>query len=389
MSSNSIDAKYYSSSAIVNEVLRLTQGVAVPGMSVAAICSYADALVEAYTQSVYRKEQDIERGVSIPTTVSVNSIIQNYSPSQNNDYVLRDGDVVKIEVGAHIDGYNASAAHTVVASSTPGETIADRRADVISAAYFASEVAARMVQPGQSPRNLIKAIGLVASGFNCSVAEDTYTCQIDRFVLAGKTTFANRFNPNVLAPDVTFETGEVYTVDCTLSTGDGIARTSNHDPSVYQRDVNRQYSLKLRTSRALFSEVCKHRSVFPFLMRDIAGDNQTLRAGVSECVRTQLLVPFSVTVDKSPGDVFVAQFKFTVLCNYTGPVRLTRALPMPNIASPTTIPETSEIGQILALDCAQAELPELPRLKARVNAPVPLRIAGSGAGAGASAMDLS
>ncbi|KAJ2554166.1 Proliferation-associated protein 2G4 [Coemansia sp. RSA 1933] len=383
--SNGIDTKYYSSSAIVDEVLRLAQGVAVPGMSVAALCSYADALVEAYTQSVHRKEQDIERGASIPTTVSVNNVIQNYSPSQSNDYVLREGDVVKIEVSAHIDGFSASAAHTVVSTGSPGETITDRRADVISAAHFASEVAARMVQPGQSPRSLVKAMGLVASGFNCSVAEDAYTCQIDRFVLAGKTTFANRFNPDLLAPDVTFETGEVYTVDCTLSSGDGVARASSHDPSIYQRDVNRQYSLKLRTSRALFSEVCKRRSVFPFLMRDIAGDNQTLRAGVGECVRSQLLVPFSVTVDKSPGDVFVAQVKLTVLCNHTGPIRLTRALPMPNVRSSTAIPETSEIGQILALACAQAELPELPRLKTRVDAPVPLRVASPDA----SAMDLS
>ncbi|KAJ2399777.1 hypothetical protein GGI23_002445 [Coemansia sp. RSA 2559] len=383
--SNSINTKYYSSSAIVNEVLRLAQGVAVPGMSVASICSYADTLVDAYTQAVHRKEKDIERGVSFPTTVSVNRVIQNYSPPPNSDYVLQDGDVVKIEVGAHIDGYIASAAHTVVAAGSPGETITDRRADVISAAYFASEVAARMVQPGQSPRSLIKAIGLVAGGYNCSVAEDTYTCQVDRFVLAGKTTFANRFNPDLLAPDVTFETGEMYTIDCTLSSGDGVARASNYDPSVYQRDVNRQYSLKLRTSRALFSEVCKRCSVFPFLMRDIAGDNQTLKAGVSECVKSQLLVPFSVTIDKSQGDVFVAQFKLTVLCNYTGPIRLTRALPMPNVRSSTAIPETSEIGQILALPCTQAELPELPRLQTRVNAPVPLRIAD----AGASAMDIS
>ncbi|KAJ2520020.1 hypothetical protein GGI11_002409 [Coemansia sp. RSA 2049] len=383
-SDNNIDTKYYSSSAIVSEVLALVQGVAVPGMSVGALCSYGDALVEAYTQSVHRKEQTIERGVSVPTTVSVNRIIQNHSPAPNDDYVLSEGDVVKIEIGAHIDGFVASAAHTVVATSVPSATVTDRRADVISAAYYAGEVAARMLRPGQSPRSLVKAVGLVASGFGCTVAEDTYTCQIDRFVLAGQTTFATRFNPDLFAPDVTFETGEVYTVDCTLSTGDGVARASDHDPSIYQRDVNRQYSLKLRTSRALFSEVCRTRSVFPFLMRSVAGDNQTLRAGVSECVRSQLLVPFAVTVDKSAGDVFVAQFKLTVLCNYTGPVRLTRQPQMPSVRSTTAIPPESEIGQILALDCAQAELPELPRLKTRVNAPVAQRVAGASA-----AMDLS
>ncbi|KAJ2669334.1 Proliferation-associated protein 2G4 [Coemansia spiralis] len=385
--SSGIDTKYYSSSAIVGIVLKLVLGVAVPGMSVAAVCSYGDSLVETYTKSVYRKEESIERGASVPTTVSVNNTIQNYSPPLSDDYVLQDGDVVKIEIGVHIDGYIASAAHTVIATNSPSVTITDRRADVISAAYYASEVAVRMIRPGQSPRNLVKAIGLVASGFNCTVAEETFTCQINRFVLSGKNTFANRFNPDLFAPDVTFETGEIYTVDCTLSTGDGVARSSNNDSAIFQRDVNRQYSLKLRTSRTLFTEICKRYSVFPFLMRNVVGDNQTLKAGVSECVRSQLLVPFAVTVDKTARNTFVSQFKATVHCNCTGPVRITSGLPLPNVKSSIEIPETSEIGQILALDYKQARLPELPRIKTAVNAPMPTQIVA--AAEGANAMDLS
>ncbi|KAJ2489698.1 hypothetical protein IWW37_003755 [Coemansia sp. RSA 2050] len=366
-----INTKYQSTAAIVEQVLKQVLGVVVPGISVASLCSYADSLVTAYTHSVHRKETDIERGASYPTTVSVNNIIQNCSPSPSEDTLLQEGDVVKIEVGAHIDGYVASAAHTVVATNHPGAMVEDRRADAISAAYYGSEVASRMVRPGQSPRNLVKALGLVAAGFGCTVAEDTFTCQLDRFVVSGPNTFANRFNPDVPAPDFTFETGEMYTVDCTMSTGPGIARASTIDPAVYQRDVNHQYALKLRTSRALFSEVCKRYSVFPFLMRDIVDANQSLRAGVSECVKSQLLVPFAVTMDKRAGSV-VAQFKLTVLCHYSGPIRITRALPMPsNVRSTTVIPDGSEIGQILALDCGQVKLPDLPRLKTPIQQPVP------------------
>ncbi|KAJ1937189.1 hypothetical protein GGF37_005308, partial [Kickxella alabastrina] len=179
MSTDSV-AKYKSASAITGQVLQSVISVIVPGMSVAAICSYSDSLVVAYCKSVYRKEESIERGVAFPTTVSVNKVMQNFSPAPEDDYILREGDVVKVEVGAHIDGYISSSAHTTVATNAPGVTITDRRADAISAAYYASEVAARIIRPGQTARNMVKAIGLVASGFKCAVAEDAFTCQIDR-----------------------------------------------------------------------------------------------------------------------------------------------------------------------------------------------------------------
>ncbi|KAJ1729514.1 hypothetical protein LPJ61_003485 [Coemansia biformis] len=383
--------KYRTAAAAVEQVLKQTAAVAVPGMSVAAICSYADSLVEATCKSVFRKDDSIERGVAFPTTVSVNRVIQNYSPGPEEDYVLREGDVVKLEVGAHIDGYISSAAHTVVATNAPGTSIADRRADAICAAHYACEVAVRMIRPGQSAHHMVKALGLVASGFKCTVAAETFTSQIDRFVMSGRNTFANRFNPNVQVPSLVFEAGEVYTVDCTMSTGNGIARESTYSPAIYQRDVNQQHSLKLRTSRALFTSVNREHSVFPFLMRGVVGSSQSLKAGVSECVRSQLLVPFAVTMDKEPGDTFVAQFKATVLCHHTGPVRLTRALPLPNVLPATAIPAESEIGQILALDCEQAALPELPRLKLPIQTPIPTQPpAGAAAAAVSSAsMDTS
>ncbi|KAJ2159035.1 hypothetical protein GGF46_003327 [Coemansia sp. RSA 552] len=375
---NNSDAKYRTAAAIGEQVLKQAAVVVVPGMSTAAVCRYVDELIEAHCKAVFRKETSIERGVAVPTTVSVNRIIQNHSPSADDDYVLREGDVAKIEVNVHIDGFIAAVAFTSVATSSPEVPVTDRRADAISAAYYGSEVVARMIRPGQGARNVVKALALVASGFGCTVAGETFTSQIDQFVLSGKNTFANRFDPDMPAPDLTFETGEVYTVDCTLSTGSGIARESAHNSAIYQRDVNRQYSLRLRSARGLFSEVCKRYSVFPFLMRDAVGNDSSLKAGLGECVRSQLLVPFAVTTDKEPGDTFVAQFKLTVMCHYEGPIRLTRAIAVPsNVQSATTIPAESEIGQILALDCQQAALPELPRMKLQIQTPVAATLAGT------------
>lgn len=51
-------------------------------------------------------------------------------------------------MGAHIDGFIAVAAHTVVAKSDANRKINGRRADVVLAAYWAGQAALRLLKPG-------------------------------------------------------------------------------------------------------------------------------------------------------------------------------------------------------------------------------------------------
>lgn len=50
------------------------------------------------------------------------------------------------DLGAHIDGFIAVAAHTTVA--TASDKIDGRKADVVLAAYWASQAAIRLLKPG-------------------------------------------------------------------------------------------------------------------------------------------------------------------------------------------------------------------------------------------------
>lgn len=53
------------------------------------------------------------------------------------------------DLGAHIDGFIAVAAHTVVATSDASKSISGRKADAILAAYWAGQAALRLLKPGQ------------------------------------------------------------------------------------------------------------------------------------------------------------------------------------------------------------------------------------------------
>lgn len=59
------------------------------------------------------------------------------------------------DLGAHIDGFIAVAAHTVVVGASAGNPVTGRKADVILAAYWASQAALRLLKPETSVSLLI------------------------------------------------------------------------------------------------------------------------------------------------------------------------------------------------------------------------------------------
>ena len=50
---------------------------------------------------------------AFPCNISINSDAAHFTPKKNDERVFKDGDVVKIDIGAHVDGYIADTAITI------------------------------------------------------------------------------------------------------------------------------------------------------------------------------------------------------------------------------------------------------------------------------------
>lgn len=56
----------------------------------------------------------------MPTCISVDNCVCHFSPLRSDPpVVLKDGNMVKVDLGAHIDGFIATAAHTVIVGVSP------------------------------------------------------------------------------------------------------------------------------------------------------------------------------------------------------------------------------------------------------------------------------
>jgi methionine aminopeptidase len=89
----------------------------VAGADVSTVCGEVDSFIEAELLKVFsnKKSKKLERGIGFPCCISVNNVMGHFSPTAGEESLkLENENVVKIELGAHIDGYASQAAHTIV-----------------------------------------------------------------------------------------------------------------------------------------------------------------------------------------------------------------------------------------------------------------------------------
>uniref|UniRef100_A0A4W4HIC5 Peptidase M24 domain-containing protein n=1 Tax=Electrophorus electricus TaxID=8005 RepID=A0A4W4HIC5_ELEEL len=302
--------KYKMGADIANQALRAVAEAAKPGVSVLDLCDKGDAFIAAETSKVFKKEKEIKKGIAFPTCVSVNNCVCHFSPLKSDpDYTLQDGDLVKIDLGVHVDGFISNVAHSLVVGATKDTPVTGRTADVIKAAHLCAEAALRLVKPGNQNTQVTEAHGMLSH-------------QLKQHVIDGEKTIIQ--NPTDQQrkdhEKAEFDVHEVYAVDVLISTGEGKAKDSGQRTTVYKRDPSKQYGLKMKTSRIFFSEVERRFDAMPFTLRAFE-DESKARMGVVECAKHELLQPFNVLHEKE-GE-YVAQFKFTVLLMANGPLRIT------------------------------------------------------------------
>nr|AAV36985.2 LD30448p [Drosophila melanogaster] len=317
--------KYKLAGEIVNKTLKAVIGLCVVDASVREICTQGDNQLTEETGKVYKKEKDLKKGIAFPTCLSVNNCVCHFSPAKNDaDYTLKAGDVVKIDLGAHIDGFIAVAAHTIVVGAAADQKISGRQADVILAAYWAVQAALRLLKSGANNYSLTDAVQQISESYKCKPIEGMLSHELKQFKIDGEKTIIQ--NPSEAQrkehEKCTFETYEVYAIDVIVSTGEGVGREKDTKVSIYKKSEE-NYMLKMKASRALLAEVKTKYGNMPFNIRSFEEETKA-RMGVVECVGHKMIEPFQVLYEK-PSEI-VAQFKHTVLLMPNG-VNLVTGIP--------------------------------------------------------------
>ncbi|XWS59978.1 hypothetical protein CRYUN_Cryun08bG0168500 [Craigia yunnanensis] len=260
--------KYKSAAEIVNKALQLVVKECKPKAKIVDICEKGDVFIREQTCNMYKNvKRKIERGVAFPTCLSVNNTVCHFSPLASDTSELEGGDMVKIDMGCHIDGFIAIVAHTHVVQDG---SVTGRQADVVAAANTAAEVALRLVRPGKKNKDVTDAIQKVAAAYDCKIVEGVLSHQLKQFVIDGNKVILSISNPDTRVDDAEFEENEVYAVDIVASTGEGKPKLLDEkQTTIYKRAVDKNYHLKMKTSRFIFSEINQRFPILPFTARSV------------------------------------------------------------------------------------------------------------------------
>ena len=239
----------------------------------------------------------------------MNNILGHFSPLADESYILKDGDLAKVDLGCHMDGFIAQAAHTVVVSSDANSKVEGKKAEVILAAYNAFLAAQRLIKEQGTNTSVTQAIAKICAEYGVNPVEGVLSHKVKKHLIDGNDVIINKETPEQKVEEFEFAAGDVIGLDIYVSSGEGKPKESEFRTCVFKRELDTQYNLKIKSSRQFFAEINKKFPTLPFSIRAVE-EPLVAKIGVKECIEHDLLTAYPVLTEKA-GEV-VAQFKCTI-----------------------------------------------------------------------------
>eukprot|EP00483_Globobulimina_turgida_P001126 UN01128 len=308
--------KYKTAGIISNSALHKVLSSCRPGMKIVDLCRIGDEFIVAESLKVYQNLNGAkgQKGICFPTCVSLNEVAGHNSLLSDDKRRLHLGDMIKVDLGTHIDGFCAVVAHTIVLGECKG-----KKADVIASAWSAAQSALRLLKIGNKNAQVTLGIEKSANIFNCTPMDSVLSHEMRQYVIDYDNTIISAESAERKVAQFEFSSHQVFGIDIIMSSGRGKAVDRGERCTIYKRNVEAEYPLKMKTSRELLKQINKKYPTFPFSMRNFEANRS--RLGITECLRTNIVQPYPILSEKN-GE-FVAQFKFTVILNPNATIQVT------------------------------------------------------------------
>jgi len=322
--------------------------------SIYDLCVASDEKIVTLLAPHYVK-QKAPKGVAFPTCISPNKTICHYSPANKEKSLkIQPGDVIKIEMGAHLDNFATYVAHTVVVPQTLGSEnglcIPPEHEKPFLAMHYIKELVCHALVPENKPDALIKQAIAVAESLNCTLAQNIKCMRLSRSLedvddkyFSLNPTAEMRKDSNTLV----FKTDELYLVDIILSK-EALDKEFHKKPLNLMPNIEEEttcYQLleyfqphKVKMANTVHNIISKKHGNNVFNIRGILSDSKEqfgfdqLKQGIEE---------FPVSVS-SNGEISY-QCKFTILIKKNKPQIIAgKPLDIKNILEKTDykLPET-------------------------------------------------
>lgn len=289
---------------------------------------FANNFIKTELDKVYK---DVNyKGIAFPVCLSKNNIAGHYIPKLTDILVF--GDILKIELGVHIDGFPGFITYTTIINdgkkilaSAESSPASDKRSNIMKAVIGASKEIFASLKPGVLNTDIVKIMKKYAEKYDCNlplsnadgIVPGVMSYQISKGVSDGYNSDDNEDNIHrfILSRDnpsygyslkeMELEENEIYAIDIVMSSGSG--KLLDYDnTSIYRRKYENFVNLKLKSSKNVLNLFGK--DTFP---TNININDIRVKLGLKECIEKDLLESYLVQCEKE--SEYIARVKFTVI----------------------------------------------------------------------------
>ena len=329
--------KYITCSKICKNIINeLVQKIYDGEDDVLELRDFADNKIIVECEKIYKKVKN--KGIAFPTSISLNDCVGNYIYEKDNDRYnkIKEGDIVKIDLGVNIDGCIIILGETIVKlnkeknESNQYDDNEDIQAKIRYIAFLneLKEYVLENIKQNETNDEIRIHIESKCTDNDCFPLKNTISYQhtnsnfksdMSKYMILNYTrSNEQKYNENDMneIENFCFDfcENEVYTVNLIITpNNDNLQLYEKHEPHIYR--FNEYYNgLKLKMSREFCSKV-----------KSIHGTNafncipykeiSKYRVGVRECTERNILESFPIMYTKNKDLVFCKKFTIIVKKN--------------------------------------------------------------------------
>ncbi|PSK42081.1 methionine aminopeptidase, type II [Elsinoe australis] len=252
-------------------------------------------------------------GMGFPTGLNLDDIAAHFSPNAGNKTVLKDNNVMKVDIGVHVNGRIVDSAFTMAFDPMYDNLLAAVKAATNTGVREAG-IDVRLGELGGLIQETMES-------YECEINGTTYPIKSIR-TLSGHTILPYSIHGTKSVPivrtddDTKMEEGDVFAIETFGSTGNGRVYDQGEVSHYALRSDAPNVDLHLASARSILNTIKKNFGTIPFCRRylDRLGQEKYL-FGLNHLVKAGIVEDYPPLVDKKGS--YSAQFEHTILLRPT------------------------------------------------------------------------
>ena len=236
---NEVREKYLKAGRICAEIRDELSGMLKPGTGLLKIAETID-----------RKIHEKGGKPAFPVNISVNEIVAHYTPSASDARTINPGDLMKIDIGVHVDGYIGDMAFTYCSEPS----------SLIKCCEKCIEAALEVIRPGVTVSRISKAIEDTAKNDGLGLIVNLTGHTLERYVFHGSPSIPNVQNTSTHK----FKEGDVIALEPFVTQSNGFVKDSG-TVEIYRYLMDRP--VRLPEARKILALAREEYSELPFAKR--------------------------------------------------------------------------------------------------------------------------